>query len=1095
MSEVIIESRLYPPKLHTNIVIRHRLLDSITRNIEKNFILISSPAGYGKTTLVQNFLRENKILFAWLQFSNDIRNIAAFTAYFVNSIKKLNPEFGSNTMQLVSSIQERRQTQMNSVTMIEELMGTFVNEFIKTFSGKKIVFVIDDLQIKESNSWLKNYFNLFSEIIPENFILIITSREIPDFNIAKITARRNLFQIGEKELTFTKEETAKLLEEIYNIKYSDSSLKLLSAKLEGWITGLHLLLQTFGKKFDKVLSSGKQLPENIFNYFANEIFGKQDKNIQNFLIDTASFEFFNENICREILGIKNSAKIISGLLSKNIFIQQSTSNYENEPNYEYQILFKNFLLSKLKDYRSASELKKIFTDIIEFFIRKEEIVTAIDYCFLAHDKERAKNLLINNFSKLYNKGFYESLWKWILNFDEEEIMKNASLSMIKGILCKYFFSELETGLTYLQNAIEHFEKKQNKSLLIESFLWKSSILTNLGRTQEALEDLIRLVEVKTTAENKAKILYSIGLAFYINTEYDEALEYLNKSSKICLEKNFKDIQLDINNLLGQIYLNRGDFIKSTYYYEQNFEKTTNIDKKYLSITNLTDLYAQAGKYEKANEYLELAAELKQQFAVPIFHLLYLISAARLRFEVGDFDETIKLGEELNSVAKKYSRKYQIYFSYRLISAAYLYLGQVNKAEEYLKLAAIYINEQNQFQSFEFSVANSKVKFKKGVRSKIEDTLLKAYDYFKERNFLYDQIQTGFQLAEYYLASGSLKNTLSFSSEVLNTSEEKEYISFLEKELYHSRIIFDYAIKNNLEKKFIKNISLSSLSIDDISFISNECRARQVSLKESFYDISMQSFGRIEFKVRGSVISEDNWKRKMRKTILAYMLLYPERKLTKERAIELFFPDSPIESVENIFHQSISNIRSAVKETQTLSMNCEGSLVKEATPEYILYTDKVLQLNPDYFYFCDAKLFNEYFNSVFAGKLSSSEKISVSKNAVELYKGKFMEGVYLRWCDELRAEFESKFIKICTGLNAELIKSKNYEEVVIYGDKIMSTDKLNEQAYLSLIEAYIMLDNANKARDTFGLMLKAFNDELGEKPSSKSLNKVKELLAS
>ncbi len=77
----------------------------------------------------------------------------------------------------------------------------------------------------------------------------------------------------------------------------------------------------------------------------------------------------------------------------------------------------------------------------------------------------------------------------------------------------------------------------------------------------------------------------------------------------------------------------------------------------------------------------------------------------------------------------------------------------------------------------------------------------------------------------------------------------------------------------------------------------------------------------------------------------------------------------------------------------------------------------------------------------------------------------------------------------------ILKSKkNYEEVIDYSDKLLKADRLNEEAYLNIIESYVMLDSINRARDKFSLMLKTFDAELGEKPSGASMEKIKKLLS-
>jgi DNA-binding SARP family transcriptional activator len=115
-------------------------------------------------------------------------------------------------------------------------------------------------------------------------------------------------------------------------------------------------------------------------------------------------------------------------------------------------------------------------------------------------------------------------------------------------------------------------------------------------------------------------------------------------------------------------------------------------------------------------------------------------------------------------------------------------------------------------------------------------------------------------------------------------------------------------------------------------------------------------------------------------------------------------------------------------------------------------------------------------------------------AVELYKGELLAGYYDQWCEDLRQEYQNRFIRLCEDLIESLKSKKNYEEVIYYCDKLLKTDKLNEKAYLNIIESHVMLDSINRARDKFSQMLKIFDTELGEKPSKDTMEKIKTILS-
>jgi DNA-binding SARP family transcriptional activator len=233
------------------------------------------------------------------------------------------------------------------------------------------------------------------------------------------------------------------------------------------------------------------------------------------------------------------------------------------------------------------------------------------------------------------------------------------------------------------------------------------------------------------------------------------------------------------------------------------------------------------------------------------------------------------------------------------------------------------------------------------------------------------------------------------------------------------------------------------------------------------------------------------------------MLFPNNPLTKDKIIDLFYPETPLESVDNIFHQTISNIRSALKPDSNTRIETETKKAKTSRskehkenasePSFIIYEDKLLKLNPDFIYRVDALEFNRLFKLAGSSEAGEDKRIEYCKKAIDLYKGELLAGYYEPWCEDLRQEYSNKFISLCGELIGSLKKRKMYEEIALYSDKLIQIDKLNENGYLNLIEAYVKLNSINRAREKFSQMLKTYEDELGEKPPKEVLEKIKKML--
>ncbi|MGH2575677.1 MAG: hypothetical protein ACRDFC_08280, partial [Ignavibacteria bacterium] len=314
MSEIIIQKRITPPESAPNVIQRERLINLLNENINKSLILICSPAGYGKTTFVQNYLSNQKSKFTWYHVSYGTNDFYTFFSYLVYSLKRINNQFGKTTIQILEVNRHSYQMSKEFKSIAVEVIGTFVNEFQQLFN-EDVIIVIDDLHNLEDSEWLRSAFNILLDNIPDNMHMIITSRQIPNFNLAYLSAKRKLLKIEMNDLNFSRDEIGMLLQNIYSISYSAKDIDLLETKLSGWITGIHLILQAYGKEFSKIKLERLKIPENIFNFFANEIFKKLSSEVQSFLLSTAPLDNFDEGICNWMLGIKNSNIILDELLS------------------------------------------------------------------------------------------------------------------------------------------------------------------------------------------------------------------------------------------------------------------------------------------------------------------------------------------------------------------------------------------------------------------------------------------------------------------------------------------------------------------------------------------------------------------------------------------------------------------------------------------------------------------------------------------------------------------------------------------------------------------------------------------------------------
>lgn len=1107
MQENLIQTRIMPPGFAGGIVHRKRLLSILNNNIDKSLILICSSAGFGKTTLVQDFIINSKFKSAWYYVTPDINNFCTFFSYIVHSFIKLSEGFGKKSLGIINAIKKNSALSGDYKNSINDISATFLNEFYEYFDDD-ITLVLDDLHnidSKENGEWLNYLFNVMLDNMPQNLHLAITSRDVPAFNLSKLKAKRRIFQLGTRELLFSREEIIELLENVYSLEYTGDDVEILSSNIKGWITGIHLILQAYGKNFKQVKLGDLLNYEDIFNYFANEIFNDLPEKTKEFLLNTALLENFDSGLCEHLLNIQNSEQIINELLSRNIFIQRSVTSHQGKSlfSYNYQELFKLFLISKLRELKTESEINSELNKLFNYYLQNNEVISSVSYGLQAQNYEAVIPVIADNFEFLFEKGNFDVLWNWTKSIPDEIMSSDSQLLYFQGMLYFFLHSNPEKSLEYLDKALLLTGKDKVVSLIINCWILKTEALLLTGKYQGLRTELLNLLNLNISAIERAKVLYAISKVSYRegHSKYNEMIEILAEALNICNEQNLPSLKTDILRMLGIIYSDWGDMVKTIHFLEQALSIDTDVYKIFRVINNIIYSYCLLGNYSKAKIYLDKAKEMYNSYPSLLFKRFLLRGKAQFRFECGDFEDSIKNYQELIELEFKNNIKHYAANGYLLIGESNYYIRNYDSAVKNFEFAMDHVDEGNEYYKLLILYLRKKLSVRTVIEPDTEKILIKALDFHEKQNIILQKAQIEFYLTDYYLRSGMEESALKYLKDCLKVSSEKQYISFLEQETLNSRSVFDFAISHSelLEyKKFIRTLFENVRGRLEFDWLSEKYRKRLTRQIKELDDIRMNTFGRLEFKLRGEPIREAKWTRKKSKLILAYLLAEPNRVLTKDKIVDEFLQDTAPEKVDAVYHNTLSNMRTALKVEYDFKIKSgkksgKSKVSEDWSPGLLLYGGKTLRWNTDFYYWSDCAEFEKLYNSAMSSDVNPDQKIDYCIQAIELYKGDFLPGYYESWCEEMRQNYSNMFIKFCVELIKTFKKKKSYSEVTKYAEKILKIDKLNEEAYVEMIEAYSRLGEINIAKDKFSLMLRVYDEELGEKPDKSVLDTINKIL--
>ncbi|PLX16269.1 MAG: hypothetical protein C0597_08115 [Marinilabiliales bacterium] len=437
-------TKLHIPEVDKHSVKRIHLFEKLNEGLTRKLILISAAAGSGKSTLISDRIRQNKISAAWCSIDDRDNDPYEFLKLIITSIHKKQDKVGNRSLELLKSPES---------VSIEYLTELFINDVF--LLKEDVVLVLDDLHLIV-NKRIIDILSFLIEYKPNHLHLIFSTRSDPRLPLARLRSQNKITEIRSSDLGFSKNEIAHFFNKKFKIDLSVDDIDLLQVKTEGWIAGLQLTALTVKDRenvseYIKVLAGDNRY---IMDYLIEEILMLQTEEVKDFLLKTSLLEKFCGSLCDTVLEKNNSQSLLESLERNNMFIVP----LDNERKwFRYHHLFadllKQKLISKLPDGLKELHLKASFwheQHNMDYF--------AIEHALEAKDNDRAMQLL---------DAIVEDLWK---NGQHSLILKFGKIIPEKSITTNTKFCIYYTWMLMRAGSIIEAEKllKKTEQILLKN---------------------------------------------------------------------------------------------------------------------------------------------------------------------------------------------------------------------------------------------------------------------------------------------------------------------------------------------------------------------------------------------------------------------------------------------------------------------------------------------------------------------------------------------------------------------------------------------------------------------------------------------------
>jgi LuxR family maltose regulon positive regulatory protein len=405
----LLTTKLFIPPTRPKIVPRPRLIDHLNACAYPGckLILISAPAGFGKTTLVSEWVQVlSKAVpltaIAWLSLDEGDNDPARFLAYFIaalNQAQGVEASIGKGSLNMLQSPQP---------PPTEAVLTQLINEIVAI--PDRIILVLDDYHVIGS-SQVDDILTFLVEYLPPQMHLVIASREDPHLPLSHFRARGQLTELRAADLRFTSSEAAEFLNQVMGLKLTIEDIAALERRTEGWIAGLQLAAISMQGRDDTTafIESFTGSHRLVLDYLVEEVLERQPVDIQDFLLITASLDHMNGSLCDALTGKENGQEYLELLDDANLFIVPLD---DERCWYRYHHLFKDLLRSRLQQTQPG-RIVLSQQKASEWFEKTGFVNEAIECALGAEDFERAIRLIEGIAETMWMQGEIKKLGDWL----------------------------------------------------------------------------------------------------------------------------------------------------------------------------------------------------------------------------------------------------------------------------------------------------------------------------------------------------------------------------------------------------------------------------------------------------------------------------------------------------------------------------------------------------------------------------------------------------------------------------------------------------------------------------------------------------------
>lgn len=681
MKTQILQSKIYTPQPSSNVVPRERLIHLLNQGLHHKLCLISAPAGYGKTTLLSDWIAQQNEPCAWISLDEKDNEPRRFFSYLAASLQSIQIEIEEN---LLSKLQD------SEIDLTDDFLLPLLNQ-ISLFEGHYSL-VLDDYHLIQNNE-IHSALIFFLENLPGNTHLIIASRSDPPLQLAKIRAQGKLCEIRVHDLRFSAEEAIRFLNQSLDLGLTPEDVSILTEKTEGWIVGLQLAGISLQKHPDKhafvITFAGDD--RYIADYLLDEALGRQPPHIQKFLLQTSILERLRASLCDAVTGGDNSQTILMELEKANLFLIP----LDNQRIwFRYHHLFADLLQNRLKRYKDNS-IQDLHIRASIWFKENYLLADAINHALAANETQQIVHLTEELAVYKMDAGELRVLMSWLEHQPASLFLEHPWLLVARTWV--YFntgdYPAVESGLSEIEDIL--FNHSYSADLMVRIMGHLATIRSYMAELRDEPETAIQHAEAalmflpEEDVQLRAFVAIRWANCLAWIGDYQEAIQALKEAGNAA--KLAGDGQIAVSALsemamlqvhIGQLKQAVKNITEVKNYAEmlgqQHGRRLPAMGQLYRQFSSIL---LERNLLTEAEYYAQEAVQICQQWGEKESLYAALIGLARVHFFNKEYEKFEQLFDQGTKIAKQISFSY-VSFIQNLKNHYLLLRGEIQAAENW-----------------------------------------------------------------------------------------------------------------------------------------------------------------------------------------------------------------------------------------------------------------------------------------------------------------------------------------------------------------------------------------------------------------------------